>query len=765
MTHSFLVRARHLMRRPSSLLLAAAVALGLAGPAAAWPSGPVGAAPSLSAMLPHPILFVTQVPIAADFTTIGSTFGNQQASLDAAGRGGDLYIRYPDGSLKNLTAAAGFGATGLLTGTKGIGVRDPSVYWDGTKAVFSMVVGAPNQVNDDQHAYFWQLYEITGLGPLETPVITKVPHQPANFNNISPTYGSDDRIIFTSDRPRNGQPQLYPQRDEYELQPTTTGVWSLDTATGDLRLLNQAPSGDFTPIVDSFGRVIFTQWDHLQRDQEADADANAGTPGQNCYYGNPVGQLPFGTFNYSDESASATYVLTDRTEVFPEPRGCRGDLLNGTNLYGHTFNQFFPWQINQDGTSGETLNHIGRHELAGYIPASIKNDPNIDDYYGQVARFNPNAVANLLQIKEDPLHPGTYYAVDAPEFTTHGSGQVISLTAPPGLSADHIAVSYVTTRTSATGHYREALPLSDGTLIAVHTVQTDTAGGSGFNSNYAFRLKVLTKGVDGFWSAGTALTSGISKTFSYWDPYGLVSYSGIMWELNPVEVRARARPASLSSNLPAPEQQIFGQANVYPADLQLYMRQNNLALIVSRNVTTRDDADRQQPFNLHVFGSSTVTTGTTGTIYDVAALQLFQADQLRGFTGGYGSSTPRPGRRVLAEPLHDPTATLANLPDAGPNFSVVVAADGSVAAFVPANRAMTWQLLSPTGVPVVRERYWVTFQPGEVRVCTSCHGLNDYNQAHQTAPTNPPQALLQLLAHWKLQSTFTQHAFLPAVLH
>jgi hypothetical protein len=557
-THSILIQARLLLRRPTALLLVAAVALGLAGPAAAWPSGPVGVAPALPATLPYPILFVTQVPIAGDFTTVSSTFGNQQATLQAAGRGGDLWIHYPDGSLKNLTAAAGFGGTGILTGTKGVDVRYPSVYWDGTKAVFSMVVGAPTGVNANSGHFFWQLYEITGLGAGDTPVITKVPHQPANFNNISPTYGSDDDIIFTSDRPRNGQPQLYPQRDEYELQPTTTGVWSLNPVTGDLRLLNQAPSGDFTPSVDSFGRVVFTQWDHLQRDQEADADANATTPGVNCYYGNPVGQLPFGTFNYSDETASATYVLTDRTEVFPEPRGCRGDLLNGTNLAGHAFNQFFPWTINQDGTSGETLNHIGRHELAGYIPANITGDPNVYDYYGQVARFNPNAVANLLQIKEDPLHPGTYYAVDAPEFTSHGSGQVISITAPLGLSADHIAVTYVTINSTAAGHYRERLPLSDGTLVAVHTAQTGDATGSGFNSNYDFRLQVLTKGGNGFWSAGSYLTGGITKTLSYWDPYSLLSFSGPMWELDPVEVRARTRPPMPASNLPAPEQQIFG---------------------------------------------------------------------------------------------------------------------------------------------------------------------------------------------------------------
>ena len=760
---NLLATARGRLLRSGSLLLAIVFALSLAGPSAVWPGSADGAAPAQPASLPYPILFVTQVPIANDFTTIGSTFGNQQATLEAAGRGSDLWIRYPDGSLKNLTAAAGFGGSGLLTGAKGIDVRDPSVYWDGTKAVFSMVVGAPLAQNDAASTFYWQLYEITGLGPADTPVITKVPNQPANFNNISPTYGSDDRIIFTSDRPRNGQPQLYPQRDEYELQPTTTGVWSLNPASGDLKLLNHAPSGDFTPIVDSYGRVVFTQWDHLQRDQEADGDAAAATPGQNCYYGNPVGQLPFGTFNYSDETASASYVLTDRTEVFPEPRTCRHDLLNGTNVVGHEFNQFFPWTLNQDGTGGETLNHIGRHELAGYIPASLTGDPDVYDYYGQDPRFNPNAVSNLLQIKEDPLHPGTYYAVDAPEFTSHGSGNVISLTAPLGLSADHIAVTYVTTRTTATGHYREALPLSDGSLIAVHTSQTGVEAGSGFASTYNFQLKFLTHGPGGFWTAGALLTGSISKSVSYWDPYNLQSFSGQLWELNPVEVRPRTRPGINLPGLPAPEQQVLGLAHVYLGDLQLYMRQHNLALIVSRNVTTRDDADHQQPFNLHVFGSSMVTTGTTGLVYDVASLQLFEADQIRGFTGGYGSVDPRPGRRVLAEPLFDPPAVLANLPSAGPSFSVAIAPDGSVAAFVPANRAMTWQLLSPSGVPVVRERYWVTMQPGEVRVCTSCHGINDQDQAHQPAPANSPQALLLLLQHWQILGQQNQHLFLPAV--
>ena len=50
----------------------------------------------------------------------------------------------------------------------------------------------------------------------------------------------------------------------------------------------------------------------------------------------------------------------------------------------------------------------------------------------------------------------------------------------------------------------------------------------------------------------------------------------------------------------------------------------------------------------------------------------------------------------------------------------------------------------------MRERYWVTMQPGEVRVCTSCHGINTRDQANHVAPTNEPEALRQLLAYWKV---------------
>ncbi len=700
-----------------------------------------------------PIVFVTQVPVAPDFATIGSTFGNHLSSMESAARGGDLYIRYADGKLKNLTLTAGFGTSSGLQSSNAIAVRDPSVHWDGKKVLFSMVVGAP----DEQYkyeTYLWQLYEMTGLGANETPVVTKVPNQPA-YNNVAGIYGTDDRIIFTSDRPRDNSSHLYPQRDEYESTFTNSGLWSLDPVSNNLKLLNHAPSGNFTPTLDSFGRIIFTQWDHLKRDQQADADKYAGGSS--------------GTFNFASEAANAAK-LNVRTEVFPEPRV--DEEIAGTNLNKHDFNQFFPWMILEDGTESETLNHAGRHELMsgdarGYIEPSLTDDPTLQTFAPPNLSTNQNYIENMFQVKEDPSRLGTYIGINAPEFNTHASGQIVSLNGAPNVPVNAMKITYITDRATAnptpdgenananhSGMYRDPMVLKNGGFVVAHSPETraDKSGSSMTDSRYKYRLKTLKKLENGLYAADQTLTSGIQKKLEFWSPDAKVNYSGMLWELQPVELVARVRPAKRIEPLPSLEQQVFAQAGVNETALKQYLVSNNLALAVVRNVTTRDAADLQQPFHLRVpNGVQTLGTGFNAgqKVYDVSQLQFFQADLIRGYGG---TTEPRAGRRVLAQPLHDTKAVQNNTayadftPSTG---SIGVSSDGSVAAFVPAKRALSWQLTSPDGTGVVRERYWVTFQPGEVRVCTSCHGLNDKDQAGQGVPTNAPKALLELLQKWK----------------
>src|SRR5258708_8729887 len=72
-------------------------------------------------LLSNSILFVTQ-PLVPDerndnivsnvFVSVVSGMGNHLTDTTSTPRGGDLYIRYADGTLKNLTRVSGYGLTG-----------------------------------------------------------------------------------------------------------------------------------------------------------------------------------------------------------------------------------------------------------------------------------------------------------------------------------------------------------------------------------------------------------------------------------------------------------------------------------------------------------------------------------------------------------------------------------------------------------------------------------------------------------------------------
>ncbi|WP_394751713.1 hypothetical protein [Crenothrix sp.] len=704
------------------------------------------------AAINNPIVFVTQIPIPTDFCTTNSAFCTQETDVNHSGRGGDLWIRYPDGSLKNLTLAAGFGQAGLQN-ARSIQVRDPAVHWDGKKIIFSMVRGSPLRYQAKK--FYWQLYEITGLAKNEKPIITKVAKQPITYNNINPTYGTDGRIIFASDQPRGGQKHLYPQLDEYEEAPTNTGLWSINPVTGSQQMLTHAPSGDFNPFVDSYGRVIFTRWDHLQQDQQASGDRN--------------GTDHYGTFNYASEAANAP-LLNDRTEVFPEPLTFDANSLGGSHLHGHDFNHFFPWQVHEDGTELESVNHIGRHELGGSFVDRVFNDDLDLINSNNTAIPNAKTIKNLFQIKQDPTNPNSFIGTNAPEFRTHASGQIVRLTnTAPSHNADKMAINYLTDKSTVlitddgatppaehSGHYRDPLILSNGTLLAAHTFEAHKDNNEGTEpdndntypkSRYAFRLRTLKKLPNGIWTADQPLTPGIKKSISFYEPSKLVHYSTELWELQPVEVKARPKPAKLLPKLETPEKQVLQEQGISEDSLRHYLKSKNLALAIMRNVTRRDHKDKQQPFNLAVANGGTKTVTGKGKVYEVAHFQAFQADQIRGLTGCC-SSTPKPGRRVLAQPLHSVTAN-PPLTAGAPKGSVKIAKDGSVAMLLPTRRALTWQITDKQGNFVVRERNWLSMQPGEIRTCPACHGVNTTDQARQKSPVNKPQALRELLVYLK----------------
>lgn len=698
------------------------LALALALPAAAQAAAPAAPAP-----LRYPILFATQVPPQHDRATRLSAFANHLPGIEAAPRGGDLMLRYPDGLLRNLTREAGFGSEGEQ-GNKAIAVREPSVHWDGRRALFSMVVGAGRRA-------FWQVYEVSGLDRNAPVRIAKVAGQPPDANNLSPFYATDGRILFTSDRPRSGMAHLYPQLDEYEATPTTTGIWRLDPGSGRLRILNHTPSGAFNPFVDSFGRIVFVRWDHLQQDQLAQRDRDAG--------GNGVA-LPFQSFNYAGEARQAP-ALPTRLEVFPEPRMPSSGPYGAVNAF--TTNFFTAWQMNEDGSGEETLNHLGQHELAfGHFLPSFRDDPDLSGH--SVDRLHANRTSirregGLFQLADDPRRPGSYLAVAARDRDTYATGQIVRLAGSPKLNAERMTVVPVTGGHPGdalpSGRFRNPLALADGTLVASHAPELHAPEPD--RPLAGLRLVRLTRGADGLYRAGAPLTPGLRRTVWWTGAQGRKSWSGELWELEAAEVRPRPRPARVPEGLAAPERAVLAAEGVREDTLRAWLAARGLALIVTRDQTSRDRADLQQPFNLRVPGGvQTISRDKPGArTYDIAHFQLFQGDQVRAYPG-------RPGRRVLAQPLHD----ALNPPNpGGPPGSVRIAPDGSTAVLVPAGRALSWQTTDPQGAAVVRERNWISFQAGEVRVCASCHGVNRRDQAGRFAPLNQPEALRQFLKWWK----------------
>jgi hypothetical protein len=286
-------------------------------------------------------------------------------------------------------------------------------------------------------------------------------------------------------------------------------------------------------------------------------------------------------------------------------------------------------------------------------------------------------------------------------------------------------VTAVTDPEYGDGRYRNPVPLSDGRLLASHTPPyEDTA-------DYSFRLREIVDGEAG----GVVTGEGIRRTLRWWDPDAERSFDGVLWELDAVEVVAREAPAPRQSTVEAPEAAVLADLGVDEQALRAWMRERELALVVVRNATLRDRGDLNQPYNLRVPGGAEAIAAD-GKVYDITHLQLFEAQALRGYEG-------RAGRRLLGRPSPIP------YPDAdGPEGSVEIATDGSIAAFVPATRAMSWQLLDPDGAAVVRERNWVSFAPGEIRGCPVCHGANTETQLGTGVPTNEPEALRALLTRW-----------------
>ncbi len=682
----------------------------------------MGLAPAQS--LKNPILYVTQVPVKETKNTVVSIGGNHRGDTDSAPRGGDLMILYPNGYVRNLTREAGFGQSGLYQDDHlAIAVRDPAVHWSGTRALFSMVIGAVA----DGREFYWQIYEVSGIGQNEQVSIRRLPGQSAKFNNIQPAYTSSDyKIVFVSDSTRDQSRHLYPVQDEQGGGHAVTGLWELDWANRTTTLLEHSPSGSFDPFVDSFGRIVFSRWDHLQRDEVA---------------------RPQTAYDFVSEKAGAGTVPW--FDLFPEP------IKHTERTYAHTFDLFMPWTINQDGTDLVTMNHLGRHEL-GTEAGRARKDSNLVSFDPSESTFakvgEETRAASYLQISERRGFPGSYLATDAISNAV-SAGRLVSFSASPDTNADDVKVTVVSNK----GLARDPIYLEDGRLVGSISsppeapVITGTYGGRSTTSNplveipgreQPFKLTIAAEGTSDLGKGKPLIESGEKV-----EKVGGRGFFGELWELQPVEVVARERPPAKSLALPTLESDVFLDAGVSIAAMKGWLKENDLALLVSRNLTARDENDKQQPYNLFVPGG-VASIKDNGPSYGITNLQFFQGDYVRAYLDENGEIDESAGRRVAARVMHDDKGV--NIPNAIPG-SARIAPDGSSAMLVPARRALTWQTTDSEGEPVVRERYWLSFKAGEIRTCTACHGTNSRDQLGRTELTNPPLALKTLLDHWKEQ--------------
>jgi hypothetical protein len=181
-------------------------------------------------------------------------FGPAKPGVPLFGSGGRLY---------RLNLRTGQ-STVLLDDPEG-GVRDPQVHYDGTKILFSYRRGEQPQ---------YHLYEIrvdgTGLRQL-----TKGP-----FDDIEPTYLPDGGIMFCSSRCRRAV-GCFPS-------PVAT-LYRCDSSGKHIRPISASPFTDNTPWMLPDGRILYTRWEYVDRNQMTFHHlwtANPDGTGQMVFFGN-----------------------------------------------------------------------------------------------------------------------------------------------------------------------------------------------------------------------------------------------------------------------------------------------------------------------------------------------------------------------------------------------------------------------------------------------------------------------------------------------
>ncbi len=468
-----------------------------------------------------------------------------------------------------------------------------------------------------------------------------------------------------------------------------------------------------------------------------------------------------GAFNYDSEEQTTPPASWSIAEYFPESapgqvfealwrRLRRQHARRGLSLRRSRLQPLLPWMMNRDGSEEETLNHVGRHEFGGsYANPSYRNDPALK--YISYGAFNGatyfiNGSGGVFHLREDPLVPGMFYASNAAEFSVHAAGDIVRMMGAhveqpgddEGGAGDRTAAA-----SAACAIPCPSPPVAWWWRTAPRKATKPARRRTSMHSACAVPR----------WSTASACPTPPSPTASRKPSAGgrpdtQVNWSGTLWELDPVEVVARAvPPLSRAPVLPAPEQQALQQAGVDQNCCATGCTRRSSRWWSRATSPCATAPTTQQPYNLQVPGGAMTAPTPNAKIYNIDRQQFFQADQIRGYASGkppQQGGTPSPGRRVLPVPMHDPPRWRANppVPAGAPPAGVTRSPRTAPPRYSsPPNAPWPRQLVdsSKTGwsQAVVRERNWMSFSPAR-RPCPACHGVN--TQAQNAAPRSREQA-------------------------
>ncbi|MFI5379590.1 MAG: hypothetical protein ACHRHE_09850 [Tepidisphaerales bacterium] len=157
------------------------------------------------------------------------------------------------------------GQTTTLLDPKGGSVRDPQVYYDGNKIIFSY---RPTGTD------YYHLYEINIDGSALRQLTT------GDFDDIEPTYLPDGDIVFISTRCKRWVNCWMTQ---------VAVMYRCDATGGRITQISSNTEHDNTPWVMPDGRLLYTRWEYVDRSQVEYHHLwtmNPDGTGQQVFYGN-----------------------------------------------------------------------------------------------------------------------------------------------------------------------------------------------------------------------------------------------------------------------------------------------------------------------------------------------------------------------------------------------------------------------------------------------------------------------------------------------